>query len=114
VKIDVTSARFVLTKDFRGEVRRRVLLAMTRFEPDVRGLRVSLDEARNPLGGVDLRCRARAGLHSGLVLRAEAMGGQVETAVGRAVAHLALLVAEALDSRCRRPPPALRRRGALE
>jgi hypothetical protein len=114
--IDVTGAGFVLTKALRGEVRRRVLLAMSRFGPEVHGVTASLAEARNPLGGVDQRCRVRARLQSGLVLRAEAMNGLIETAVGRSLAHLALLVAEALDGAGgrHRPPPGLRRRGPVE
>ena len=87
----------MLTKALRGEVRRRVLLAMSRFEPGVHAVTARLAEAPNPLGGVDQRCRVCARLQSGLVLQAEAMNGLIETAVGRSVAHLALLVAEALD-----------------
>jgi ribosome-associated translation inhibitor RaiA len=104
--IDVTSVGLVLTKALRAEVRRRVLLAMSRFGPEVHGVTASLAESRNPLGGVDQRCRLRAHLHSGLRLRAEAINGQIETAVGRSVAHLALLVAEALDGGDGRHPPA--------
>jgi hypothetical protein len=110
--IDVTGAGFVLTKALRGQVRRRVLLAMSRFGPEVHGVTARLAAARNPLGGVDQRCRVRTRLRSGLVLRAEAMDGEIETAVGRSVAHLALLVAEALDGAGGRHPsvPGLRRR----
>jgi hypothetical protein len=113
VTIDVTSAGFVLTKSLRSEVRRRVLLAMSRFSPEVHGVTASLAAARNPLGGLDQRCRVRARLHSGRVLRAEAMNGLIETAVGRSVAHLALLVGAALEDGDARPRPAggLRRRG---
>ena len=93
----MTSAGFVLTKDLRAEVRRRVLLAMSRFGPEVHGVTASLAEAHNPLGGVDQRCRVRARLQSGLVLRAEAINGQIETAVGRSVDRLALHIAAALD-----------------
>jgi hypothetical protein len=114
--IDVTSAGFVLTKALRSEVRRRVLLAMSRFGPEVHDVTASLAEARNPLGGVDQRCRVRVRLQSGLVLRAEAMNGVIETAVGRSVAHLALLVAEALDGAGahHRKAPGLRPRGQVE
>lgn len=112
MRIDVTSAGIVLTKARRGEVRRRMLLAMSRFGREVHGVRAHLAEANNPLGGVDQHCRVRARLHSGLVLRAEAIGGQVGTTVGRSATRLALLVAAALDSGAggRRPAPALRRR----
>jgi hypothetical protein len=114
--IDVTGAGFVLTKALRGEVRRRVLLAMSRFGPEVHGVTASLAEARNPLGGVDQRCRVRARLQSGLVLRAEAMNGLIETAVGRSVAHLAFLVGAALDDGDgrHRPAPRLHRRRPVE
>ena len=114
MKIDVTGAGFVLTRALRGQVRRRVLLALSRFGPEVHGVTARLAAAHNPLGGVDQRCRVRARLHSGLVLRAEAMDGLIETAVGRSVAHLALLVAEALDGAGGRHPSALglRRRGS--
>src|SRR5512135_1766925 len=113
--IDVTGAGLVLTKALRGQVRRRVLLAMSRFGPEVHGVTARLAAARNPLGGVDQRCRVRARLYSGLVLRAEAMNGLIETAVGRSVAHLALLVAEAVDGAGGRHPwaPAPRRRGSV-
>ncbi len=113
--IDVTSADLVLTKALRGEVRRRVLLAMSRFAPEVHGVRVRLAEPSNPLGGVDQRCRVEARLRSGLVLRAEAINGRMEAAVGRSVAHLALLVAEALDGGPGggRPAPPGRHRGTI-
>ena len=82
-----------------------MLLAMSRFGPEVHGVRARLDAPHSPLGGVDQRCRVRARLQSGLVLRAEAMNGLIETAVGRSVAHLALLVAEAVDGASGRHPP---------
>jgi hypothetical protein len=104
--IEVTSAGLVLTKALRGDVRRRVLLALSRFGPEVHGVTARLAAARNPLGGVDQRCRLRARLQSGLVLRAEAMNGLIQTAVGRSVGHLALLVAEAVDGAGGRHPPA--------
>jgi ribosome-associated translation inhibitor RaiA len=114
--IDVTSAGFVLTKALRREVRRRVLLSLSRFSPEVHGVTARLAEAPNPLGGVDQRCHVAARLQSGLVLRAEAMNGVIGTAVGRSVAHLALLVAEALDGAGgrHRPAPRLRRRVSVE
>jgi ribosome-associated translation inhibitor RaiA len=113
--IDITGAGFVLTRALRGRVRRRVLLSLSRFGPEVHDVAARLAVAHNPLGGVDQRCRVRARLHSGLVLRAEAMNGLIETAVGRSVAHLALLVAEAVDGAGgRHPPPAgWRRRGFI-
>ena len=75
-----------------------------------------LAESQNPLGGVDQSCRIRARLQSGRVLRAEAINGRIEAAVGRSVAHLALLVAEALDGGTSgiRPPLVLRGRRPSE
>ncbi len=106
----------MLTKGLRGEVRRRVLLSLSRFSPEVHGVTARLAEAPNPLGGVDQRCRVEARLQSGLVVRAEAMNGRIESAIGRSVAHLALLVAEALDGAGGRHPPVpgLRRGGPVE
>ncbi len=97
MRIDVTNGALVLTKAQRGEVRRRLLLAMSRFGPEVHAVTARLGETRNPLGGVDQCCRVRARLQSGLVIRAEAINGQIETAVGRSVARLALHIAAALD-----------------
>jgi ribosome-associated translation inhibitor RaiA len=116
VRIEVTSAGLVLTSALRAEVRRRVLLAVSRFGREVHGVTARLRESPNRLGGVDQRCRFRARLQSGLVLRAEAINGRIETAVGRSAAHLALLVAEALDDGDGRwpPPPALRRRRSVD
>jgi len=114
--IDITSAGLVLTKGLRGEVRRRVLLGMSRFGPEVHGVTARLAAVHNPLGGVDQRCRVEARLQSGLVLRAQAMNGLIEMAIGRSVDHLALLVAEALDGAGGRHPsaPGLPRRGSVE
>ena len=93
----MTNAGLVITKAQRAEVRRRVLLAMSRFGPEVHGVTAQVGESHNPLGGVDQRCRVRARLRSGLVLRAEAINGEIETAVGRSVDRLALRIAAALD-----------------
>lgn len=97
MRIEVTSTGFVLTKALRREVHRRLLLAMSRFGSEVHGLTARLVQSHNPLGGFDQRCRVRARLQSGLVLRAEAINGQIQAAVGRSAARLALHVAAALD-----------------
>ena len=68
-----------------------------------------LTESHNPLGGVDQSCRVRARLQSGLVFRAEAVNGRIESAVGRSADRLALRVAAALDGHGRREELALRR-----
>jgi ribosome-associated translation inhibitor RaiA len=97
MRIAITSAGFVLTRAVRGQVRRRVLLAMSRFGPEIRGVTARLAGSHNPLGGFDQRCRIQAHLLSGLVLRAEAVNGQIQTAVGRCATRLALRVAAVLD-----------------
>ena len=115
MRIDITSAGFVLTKTQRGEVRRRLLLAMSRFGPEVEGLTARLGEFANPLGGFDQRCRVQARLQTGEVLRAEALNGKIETAVGRSADRLALHVAAVLDGNGRHgPAPALRPRRSVE
>ncbi len=93
----MTSDGLVLGKALRRDVRRRVLLAISRFGREVEGVTVRLAESRNPLGGVDPRCRVATRLQSGLVLRAEAIDGEIEAAVARSAARVALLVAAALD-----------------
>jgi hypothetical protein len=115
VRIVVTSADLALTKTLRGDVRRQVLLAMSRFGRAVLVVSVRLARLPNPLGGVDQGCRVRSRLQSGRVVRAEAINGSIEVAVRRAVAHLAMLVAEALadgDAGGRRPLALLRRNPA--
>ncbi|MGD8896963.1 MAG: hypothetical protein PVJ73_13080 [Acidobacteriota bacterium] len=97
MRIDVTGAGLVLTKVLRVEVRRRVLLAMSRFGPEVRGVTARLAESHTTLGGVDQRCRLQARLRSGHVLRAEAVNGALTTAIGRSAARLARLVGATLD-----------------
>jgi len=99
LRIDITSAGFALTDALRIEVRRRVLLEMSRFSPGVHGVNIRLTESENLLGGVDRRCRARAHLRSGLRLQAEAVNGELEEALGRSSARLARLVAAALDGK---------------
>ena len=89
LRIEVTSAGFALTTTLRGEVRRRVLLSLSRFGPEVHGVTARLARCPNPLGGVDQRCRVRARLQSGIVLRAEAINDLIETAVGRSATRLA-------------------------
>ena len=110
----MTGAGLALTTAIRGEVRRRVLLALGRYSQEVHGVTARLDESRNPLGGVDQRSRVRARLHSGLVLRAEAIDGRIEAAVDRSAARLALLIAAALGSRGDRALPGPRRRPSGE
>ena len=89
---------------------------MSRFGREVHAVNVRLAESQNPLGGVDQSCLVRARLQSGPVLQAEAVNGQIEAAVGRSVAHLALLVSEALDGGTSgiRPPLVLRGRRPSE
>jgi hypothetical protein len=96
-------------------VRRRVLLELSRFGPEVRRAAVHLVESRQPLGGADSSCRIRALLHSGRVLQAEAVDGQLEGAAARSAVRLALLVAAACgDGASRHGGPTLRDRGSIE
>lgn len=97
MRIEITGAGGSSAGGLRADVERRLLLAMSRFGREIHALRASLDEPRNPLGGVDQRCRVRARLRNGLVLRAEAINGRVGAAAARSADRLALLVAAALD-----------------
>jgi hypothetical protein len=83
-----------------------VLLAMSRFGREIEEVTARLTESANPLGGVDPRCLVATRLQSGHLLRAEAIAGEIETAVARSADRLALLVAaELAQGTGRRPPP---------
>jgi hypothetical protein len=97
VRIDVTGAQLRLSEGLRAMAVRRVLLALSRFGGQVQKVTVRLTEPANPLGGVDQRCRMGACLHASDEVRAEAIDGCIEVAVGRAAARLAKRVAWALD-----------------
>lgn len=85
-----------LTRSLRGDVRRRVLLALSRFGEEVQAVTAEVGESKNLLGGVDQRCRVEAHLRSGRHLHAEAVNGELEWAIGRSADRLARLVATAL------------------
>jgi hypothetical protein len=97
MKIDVMGFDGNLSQALRGSVVRRVLLALSRFGPRLLRVTVRLAEPANPLGGVDQRCRMRAWLQASEDVRAEAINGRIEVAVGRAATRLANRVAWALD-----------------
>ena len=80
---------------------RRVLLALSRFGPQVESVTVSLTEPVNALGGVDQRCRMRALLLKHDDILAEAIDGGFESAVARAATQLASRVDVALDGHVR-------------
>jgi hypothetical protein len=104
LRIAVTSTGLVLTDGIKVEVRRRVLLALSRFGQEVQGVAVRLTVAKNPLGGVDRRSHLQARLSAGKPISAEAVNGELLTAVGRSSARLARLVAAELDGSDGRPP----------
>jgi len=97
LKIDVMAADVRVSQVVRTMVDRRVRLALSRFGRRVQKVSVRIAVAANPLGGVDRRCRMRAWLQSAGDVRAEAINGRIETAVGRAAARLATGVGWALD-----------------
>jgi hypothetical protein len=112
VRIDITNLG--LPGVAREACERRVLLALSRFGPQLPRLAVALTETRNPLGGVDRRCRITARLRDGGDVRGEAVDETFESAVARA----AIQLAQRLDARLRDTrageavdPPARRRRG---
>ena len=114
MRIDVTSAGLRLTKACRVKVRRRVLLELSRFGPEVRRAVVRVTESRYPPGGSDKSCRIRAQLNSGRMLQAEAVDRQPEGAARRSAVRLALLVAAACgDGASHRGGQARRDRGSV-
>ena len=92
---------------------RRVHLALGRFGGRVQRVTVRIAKPTNPLGGIDHRCRMRAWLQAAGDVRAEAINGKVEAAVGRAATRLAKGVGWALDGGPGISPLALRVRGRL-
>jgi ribosome-associated translation inhibitor RaiA len=108
LRIDVTRDDVDLSASLRGKVVRRVLLALSRFGPNVTKVSVRLAEPANPLGGVDQRCRMRAWLHGRDGIRAEAINDGFEAAVTRAAAQLAKRLIAALDGAVPIAPPMAR------
>jgi hypothetical protein len=108
LRIEVTRAGVELSAVLRSTVVRRVLLALSRFGPQVRKVSVRLAEPANPLGGVDQRCRMRVWLHHRDGIHAEAINGAFEAAVARAAGRIAERVGFALDGDS---APTARRRG---
>jgi hypothetical protein len=110
LRIDVTSTGVRLTKACRGRVRRRVLLALARFGPQLQRAAVHLTDSCLTMGGSDQSCRIRARLRSGRVLQAVAVDGRPEGAAGRSALRMALLVAAA----CADGTPGMRDRWPVE
>lgn len=104
----MTGADIISSDALHGKVTRRVLLALSRFGPRIRKVRVSLAEPVNALGGVDQRCRMRAWIQGRDEIHAEAISGGFEVAVARAAAQLAKRIDFALDG-ANAPPGAWRR-----
>jgi hypothetical protein len=122
-----SDVRGTLRVDVTGDVRisdgerqrlvRHVLLALSRFGPQVRRATVRLSEPVNPLGGVDQFCLIRAWMLHSDDLQAEAINGGFEEAVVRAAAQLAQRVGYALDGDGHDGPatrPAVKRPPALK
>ena len=111
MRIDVTRADVGISAVLRGRVVRRVLLTLSRFGPRLRKVSVRLSEPRNPLGGVDQRCRMRVWLQERNGIHAEAINGGFEAAVSRAARQLAKRMDLALDGGGRTRPRPLGRAG---
>ena len=97
LKIDVTGAEPRQAVAVRAMAVRRVRLALSRFGERVQRVAVRIAKPTNPFGGIDHRCRMRAWLQAAGDVRAEAINGKVEAAVGRAATRLATGVGWALD-----------------
>lgn len=100
--VGVTSAGGTLSSAQRDRAVRQVLLALSRFGRRVHRVTIRLAAPKNPLGGVDQRCRMRASLVSADEIRAEALDGTIDEAVARAAAQLAKRVGRALQDGGRR------------
>jgi hypothetical protein len=97
LRIDVTGAEPRESAAVRAMVIRRVHFALSRFGVRVQRVTVRIARPINPLGGIDHRCRMRAWLQVDGDVRAEAINGKVDGAVGRAATRLATGVGWALE-----------------
>lgn len=97
LKIEVVSADARVSRAVRAMVVRRVQLALSRFGRRVQTVRVRVAETANPLGGTDRCCEIRAWLRPAGDVRAQAINGTTDFAVGRAAARLATDIAWVLD-----------------
>ena len=97
MRIDVTGVKPRPSLAVRAMAVRHVRLALSRFGARVQRVTVRIARPTNPLGGIDHRCRMRAWLQAAGDVRAEAINGKVEAAVGRAATRLATGVGWALD-----------------
>ena len=97
LKIEVLSADARVSPALRAMVVRRVQLALSRFGRRVQTVRVRVAKTANPLGGTDQCCEIRAWLYPAGDVRAQAINGRTDFAVGRAAARLATDVAWVLD-----------------
>jgi hypothetical protein len=97
LKIEVLGADARVSQAVRAMVVRRVQLALSRFGRRVQKVSVRVEDAANLLGGTDRRCQIRAWLQTAGVVRAEAINGRFDVAVGRAAARLATGIAWVLD-----------------
>ena len=117
----MTGVGLPVSERLRESVVRRVLLAVSRFSPQLRKVAVHLAESSNPLGGVDQQCWMQAWLPRGGSIRTGAIDGQMDSAVVRAARRLAERVAWDLDGRSEgaaatgspRPRPPARKRGSV-
>lgn len=97
MKVEVLSGDARVSQVVRATVVRGVRLALSRFGRRVLKVSVRIAGAANPLEGTDQRCQMRAWLQAAGDVRAEAINGKMDVAVGRAAARLATSIAWALD-----------------
>lgn len=97
--IDVRSRPFELTPALGGHVERRLRFALGRFSTRVETVRVRVEDANGPRGGIDKACRLRVRLRGAAPVRVEETDADVYVAIDRAALRLARGVARELDRR---------------
>ncbi len=99
MNLDLRSRPFDLTPALGRHVERRLRFALGRFHARVEAVRVRVEDANGPRGGVDKACRLRARLRGAAPVRVEASDRDVYAAIDCAAARLARGVARELGRR---------------
>jgi putative sigma-54 modulation protein len=96
MRCDIRSGNVDLRSGLREYIEQRFDRSLGRIQNRISHVTIRLDDVNGPKGGIDMRCHAEAHLvRSGLVL-ADAVAGDIRTAVDEAADRLALRVLKRL------------------
>jgi len=97
--IEFTCKDLIPSEEDKELMTRRVLFAMSRFQPRIRRINVRLIDDNGPKGGVDKRCTMEAVLHRGGTILAEDSSERLYAAVALAADRLARRIDRELKNR---------------